>query len=379
MTCRWSTVAEAELSKCLPDGSGPKSSCKKACQCNSLDEAAPSAPSVVHLITQLRPPHLQGLSPTDLKLLHHAQGSLALTSTSTEDLRLGVSYPYVLHGILAVTALKLFACQHPAQSAGQRLLEYASRHQQHALTLANPHIGNLDERNVQPVLKLAFMIALSSLGFPLCQDLGGVVGSGQTNSDDSIDHVLLSFRLTRGFKSISQRKWQLESVPAQYGSPNLEDPDPWQQDLVNRYSPHYSTIRKLITSRCTPGYETSACLDAIRKVFSFVALIEDMPDLWQDARLIQIWPIELEEIVITMMSARREIALVILGHYTALLELRSGVVWPFRGWPKVLLEKICMVLGSEWATHLTWPRARVLHHLDGSRTLYQQMDDVLDI
>jgi hypothetical protein len=52
---------------------------------------------------------------------------------------------------------------------------------------------------------------------------------------------------------------------------------------MNRFSPHYSAIRRLMISLCAPGFETLECLDTIRKVFLFVALIEDAPDLWQDA------------------------------------------------------------------------------------------------
>jgi hypothetical protein len=175
---------------------------------------------------------------------------------------------------------------------------------------------------------------------------------------DPIDDILNSFLMTRGIKTILLRKWQLEGAPDPDPGPELDDCDPLKQDLVAKYPP-YSVIRSLITKHCPSEADRHVCLDATRKVFSFTAILEEEPDAHQDARLVQVWPIEIERRFIDMLTERRPIALLILGYYSALMKLRSHTMWPFHRWPEIILRRVNEFLGQQWAQYLEWPKARV--------------------
>ena len=285
-----------------------------------------------------------------MELLHSSfREGEALGFDTEEDIRLGFSFPYLLHIILGLSALRLY----DRQPARMELLVRASRHQDRALALVRPHLVNLDRHNVHAVLRFALIVSIVALGQPLYRSIG------PSQYGDPIDDVLHSFNMVRGVRFVTERQWQLSGQSYSDGGPRLDDDDPWQQGLRAKF-PQYHAVRRLITKTCTVDSERLVCLDALRKVFSFIDLIESNPELHPDARLVQIWPIELDQRFIAMMSTRRPIALLILGYYTALLKLRSGTVWPFVAWPRLVLRRAMEVLGNEWTVHLHWVIKRVI-------------------
>ena len=307
-------------------------------------------------------PRYQPLPTGDMELLH---SSISEGETfgldADDDIRLGFSSPYLLHIILSLSALRMY----DRQPTRLDLLARASRHQNHALTLVRPHLASLNHQNVYTVLRFAFLVSIVALGQPLYRSNSA---NNPQQTQDPIDDLLHSFAMVRGVKFVTDRQWQLsgEAFPLHAGGagPRLDDEDPFCQDLPAKF-PQYRALRTLITRTCTITSERLVCLDALRKVFSFTALIESDPDLHPHARMIQIWPIELDARFMAMLTARRPIALLILGCYTALLKLRAGGAWPFEAWPGMVLREVVEILGKEWARHLGWAVGRVLG--DGRR------------
>lgn len=298
----------------------------------------------------LSPPHVQSLPIRDLELLHHQMVCNQASGTDGEDIQLGFAAPYLLHTILSCSALLLFSKQ-PTRT---ELLDLAYRHQDSALTLVGPHLICLDSTNIQAVLQFAAIMSVIALARPLYRHPYRV-----TRRTDPIDDILNSFLMTRGIKTILLKKWQIESAPDPDPGPELDACDPWKQDLIAKY-PSYSVLRSLIVKHCPDNTDRLVCLDASRKIFSFIAMLEEEPEAHPDARLVQIWPIEIERTVIDMLAERRPISLLILGYYSALMKLRSHTMWPYHAWPKIILHRVDEVLGHEWAQHLEWPKARVL-------------------
>ena len=308
--------------------------------------------SCIKTVASLSPPHLQPLPIADLELLHAARSEgYGLTVDLHDDIQLGFSFPYVLHIILSLSALRLLD-RNPTRT---KLLQQASRHQDRALALVKPSLADLGDHNIHAVLRFSFMAAIAALGHPLRPHGESSFGLEQ----DPITDIIHSFNMTRGIKFVNERKWLLTGEPYQEGGPDLEDDDPWLQDLRTKFAV-YPEVRQLILDHCAPGAETLVCLDAIRKVFSFIDLIEQDPDLFHDARLIQIWPIELDQRFIDLLVSRHQVAILILGYYSALLKLRSGNTWPFEAWPSLLLRRVEEVLEEKWACHLWWPKLRIL-------------------
>lgn len=310
---------------------------------------------IPHLGMSLPPslsaPHLQSLPLADLELLYHQMRCYEATGQDSDDIQLGFTFPYVLHSILSLSALLLFS-QQPTRI---ELLDRACAHQNSALTLVRPHLIDLNKHNVNAVVKFSAITSVIALAQPLYQDPYRI-----GRASDPISDMLNSFHMARGIRTVLERQWQMEGIHRDPDAgPDLDDEDPWQQDLMIKYSP-YPVLRNLIRSRCTYEADRLVCLDATRKIFSFITLLEDHPNLHPDARLIQIWPIEIKKRFLNMLIARRPIALLILGYYSVLMKLRSDTMWPFDSWPAKLLQKIEEVLGDDLGEYLEWPRTRVL-------------------
>lgn len=300
--------------------------------------------------TSLSPPHIQSLPICDLELLHHQMVCNQALGHDGEDIQLGFASPYLLHTILSCSALCLFS----KQPTRIELLDLAHRHQNSALTLVRPHLVSLSGANIQAVLQFAAIMSVIALARPLyCHPYR--VGS----RSDPIDDIIDSFLMTRGVKTILCQKWQLEGAWDPDPGPGPDDEDPWKQDLVAKYPP-YSMLRTLVAEHCSSESDRLVCLDATRKIFSFVAMLEEEPDAHPDTRLVQIWPIEIEKNFINMLSERRPIALLILGYYSALMKLRSHTMWPYHAWPGIVFQRVDELLGQDWAQYMQWPKDRVL-------------------
>ncbi|KAM0706167.1 hypothetical protein Q7P35_006716 [Cladosporium inversicolor] len=304
-------------------------------------------------------PRYQPLRTSDMELLHTSiRESDTFGLDPDNDIRLGFSSPYLLHIILSLSALRLY----DRQPTRTDLLTRASRHQNHALSLVRPHLASLNQQNVHAVLRFAFLVSIAALGQPLYHP-----DAQSPHGQDPIDHLLHSFNMVRGVRFVTERQWQLSGEAHTHphtAAPRLDDEDPFRQNLTAKF-PQYRALRTLITAQTSPTNSPNpedrlVTLDALRKVFSFVALIEANPNLHPHARLMQIWPLELDARFIEMLGARRPVALLVLGCYTALLKLRAGGAWPFGKWPGLVLRRIGEFLGREWGIYLGWAVGRVL-------------------
>lgn len=321
--------------------------CRNASSPPPIDDIPQSG---VNLPPSISAPHIQPLPLADLELLYHQMRCYEATGQDSSDIQLGFTFPYVLHSILSLSALLLFS-QQPSRI---ELLDRACSHQNSALTMVRPHLVGLNKQNVDAVIKFSAITSVIALAQPLYRHPYRL-----SRTSDPISDILNSFHMTRGIRSVLERQWQMEGIHRDPDAgPELDDEDPWQQDLITKYPP-YPILRNLITTHCTSEADRLVCLDATRKVFSFITLLEDHPNLHPDARLIQIWPIEIKKHFLNMLIARKPIALLILGHYSVLMRLRSDTMWPFNAWPAKLLDRIEEVLVDEWDEYLQWPRRRV--------------------
>lgn len=267
-----------------------------------------------------------------------------------QDIQLGFAFPHLLHTILSCSALSLYS----KQPERIELLDSAYVHQNAALLSVRAHLTDLNKSNIQAVLPFAAIMSVIALAQPLYPH---PYRPGQRR--DPIDSIVNSFLMTRGIKTILERQWQLEGVSNPNEDLDFDCEDPWGQDLMSKFPP-YPVLRSLITEHCTLEADKVVCLDASRKIFSYITFLEEQPDAHQDPRLAQIWPIEIDKRFIDMVSARRPIALLILGYYAALMRMRSETMWPYAAWPSMILHRVDALLGEEWSEHLQWPKDRVL-------------------
>jgi hypothetical protein len=263
---------------------------------------------------------------------------------------LAFATPYLLHEMLAVSALRLFA-EH-----GQRheLVARASFHQTKALGLVQPYVTAVTEEQCLPLLFFSSFAAISGLA-----EVALDAHRGCDKFADPIAKTTHSFQLSRGIMTMLTphwpyicQTWAWTIISSQIEA--CSDLTPLPETI-----PTYTTLRSLAFG-VEPDQARKACLRAVELTLGSLSLVQQCEDASVSRRLVTSWPIEVDAEFHLLLADRKPVSLVILAHYAALLSLGTGLWWVGR-WPALLLEHISSALGEEWAEFLTWPRNVVLN------------------
>lgn len=303
-------------------------------------------------------PHLA--IPEDARLVKHFQSSTVFelgygvidTSCWQSDVpELAAKYPFLQHGIIACAALHV-AFLNPSQ--GQRYRLIAAHHQDLALPEFRCAIEDANSSNYLALL--AFMHLLLTHCFAAGQydeDLLLVQG----RSDLCLPEWL---RVIRGgcdiFKPVRQHITCLPNVLA------MMEPDLRGQSCPRSDDDRLCGLFDLIGSNMAQNIEANfegSCsyllpsLHLLSKAFTRtqVAKSRNVYALW-DA--LHIWPVQVPQEYLNLLTQRHPIALIFLAHYCILL-LPLDVNWYMSGYSKRLLRRIYDQLDEEWRPWLQWP------------------------
>lgn len=259
------------------------------------------------------------------------------------------THRYVLHVGLALSALHLFS----KQPSRMELFERASAHQNEALRLVRPEISNLTQENALPVFLFSGPTSVFAMAEP------NLSPSHQNN--DPVNDLLSSFQLSRGIKTILVQHWAYLNT-TWIASALVPDDDENETNFgLNTVHPAYATLKKYITSACDNDdndKQAEACHEAAETLFRYITMLETNPELYDNPKLVQMWPIDVPQLYIDMLSKRNPVALVVLGYYAALMRLKSDTWW-LNNWPRRILQRVGAILGPTYADILQWPRDRV--------------------
>ncbi|KAM0716844.1 hypothetical protein Q7P37_006696 [Cladosporium fusiforme] len=263
--------------------------------------------------------------------------------------RLALATPYLLHEVLAVSALHLFAESRPRKE----LMTRASFHQTEALRLVQPSITAITEEQSLPLLFFAGFAAISVLA-----EASFDAHSGCDKTLDPLDKTAHSFQLSRGTMALLaphwpflRQTWAWTVIRSQIEAGSDLTPSP-------QTIPTYPTLRSLAFG-VEPDQARRACLRAVELTLGSISLVQQRKDASLSTRVVTSWPIETDAEFHALLAERKPVALIILAHYAALLSLGTGLWWIGR-WPVLLLEHIDSRLGEEWAEFLSWPKSVVL-------------------
>lgn len=265
-----------------------------------------------------------------------------------EFVKLAIATPYLLHEVLAMSALRLFA----ENTARQELILRASYHQAEALRLVQPHVEAVTQDQSLPLLFFSSFVAISGIA-EAALDAHGVCDG----TFDPIAKTTHSFQLSRGTMALVTPHWQyirqtwawsIISSQIEAGSDLTAQP---------RRIRTYIAVRSLAFG-VEPDTARKACLRAVDLTFDSLSLVSQREDAAVSTRRVSAWPIEVGDDFHLLLAERRPVSLVILAHYAALLRLGTGLWWVGR-WPELLLDHIVSTLGDEWEEFLAWPKTVV--------------------
>ena len=264
--------------------------------------------------------------------------------------KIGLERPYLLHSMMALSALHLFA-QDPSR---KKLVSTASAHQGAALREAQPVISRMTEDDSIGIFAFSGFTALDTLA-----DLT-LHASGGEKARDLIEDMLSFFHLSRGIKTVIAPFYPFLSTS--WAAPTLKYSDDRHliYPTIDRdYGLPRRVVRDVIEME-TQQENRRACNLANDRLFEYIAVLAIHRQEDDGVRLIQTWPVEIEKECLDMLAARRPVALIILAHYAVLMGMRPGVWW-MSGLPRTLLHCIESMLGAMWSDALAWPREMIIN------------------
>jgi len=346
-------------------------------------------PISTSLLPELSPSHF---TPQTNELLHHYTSTLykMLSSKRSRSVWridmpiLGLSHPFVLSGLLSLSALHLSSL---IPSRRREFLNYAISQESAALPSFRKAMVNCNPDSIDAVFAFAGNAICYVLASP--RDMYG--GEKHQQQPDRCrlpsrndDHAHW-FIMMRGLMAFLSNNWSgiakgsfaplLHGDPGPvYASYNPDDEqlvkleqlfesfdssptsqEEQQQPLLRPLpafssSPPSHTLQQKTTNHDPQIYHTA--LLELRRVFA-LPYTPHRTICTQTAA--HMWPGSLNQDFVELIYERDERALVILAHYCVLLK-KVDHVWYLKGLGKGLLESIWEVLGEEWRPWVRWAR-----------------------
>jgi hypothetical protein len=294
------------------------------------------------------------LNITDLELLHNFHKKAAYWSKpdgelervwSDELVEGGFSCEYIMHAVLALSALQLFS----EDQTKTKWYMQATAHQDAAIKLARPLFQQPIGENSGDMFAFSAVTAIFALKEPLLRPL-----ELMSKPFNPVTELLDSCRLARGlshswdrFSQDKKSEWKamVEAVP---------------EERVRARSveyPQFLALTNAISEHCTEE-EKNHCLGPAIKLFDHLSLLQTNPDTNRFAYLIHVWQKCISEEYIELCYDSHPVALVVLAHWAVLIGQRQKI-WFFQGWPKILLEHIISILDDSWHELLQWPKMMI--------------------
>ncbi|KAJ0421366.1 hypothetical protein BJY00DRAFT_282595 [Aspergillus carlsbadensis] len=270
--------------------------------------------------------------------------------------RLGFSYPFLLSSILALVSLRRF----DEDRTCTRWYIRAIAHQQAAISLSRPYLHRLESPHQKAILAFSTFTSLYAVAEPLHRPASRYLACSEF---DPVEEFVHAMRLSRGSSAFVQH--HLRSViasdafmAAKYSPVQLKA----ACDLEAPF-PQLRTLRNAILGISEDCERRAVYLDAVERLFVCMNILldsdngNDNDNAGNSHRLMVIfaWTQEVDRTFWDLCSARHPVALVIMGHFAALMSLKQGI-WFLQHWPVVLLRYIQeKVTDGRWGDLLRWP------------------------
>ena len=264
---------------------------------------------------------------------------------------LGLGHPYLMHGILALSALHMATLQ-PDRRA--EFTAKAALHEQHALPVFRTAVSNLSKENSHAIF------AFSALVVHYAQAIATKPSGSETSDPSTADILPAWFSLERGTKSLllKIRPW-LEDGPF---SSLFQDRGLPLDCTLNPDDGYFTVILPLLSPSTTvvtkDEEELLICRAALQELRKEAALPYS-PYHTLGAKVIPlIWPIAVSEKYINLVHSGYPKALIVLAYFCVLLH-QAESSWHLQNQAEQILEAITQRLEKSWIPWLEWPRQRV--------------------
>ncbi len=284
--------------------------------------------------------------------------------------QLGLTYPFLLSGIIAISALHL-AKLLPYRK--QELLNSAVAQQSAALPSFRASIAKPNAESIHATFAFAGSVVYYIMASP--EDINGVK-MDRCRIPSKADKYPHWFQTMRGLMALLSSHWDaLTKGP--FSTLLSNDPD-LHYLLDNPDDSHLAKLEEMFpTSSPSPlslpisvpppsfrsspahllsqdGRKVEVCREALKELRRVVALTHLPDGILSSEASLRVWVGNIRQDFIELIYERDPRALVILAHYCVLLK-REDHLWYMTGLGPGLLENIWQALGEEWRPWIQWP------------------------
>ncbi|KAL8720539.1 MAG: hypothetical protein Q9225_002609 [Loekoesia sp. 1 TL-2023] len=257
----------------------------------------------------------------------------------TIAVRYGLSHPFLLHGILALTALHMATCRPERRDF---YMTRATELQNDALKRFRD-VQKTDDSNCIPVFLFS-----SLLGVHLLADRSRTQG---LDFNEYLDHVLGCIGLLRSVMKLVLREWTPFFKESDI-SPLIRSPNP--QPPYDNIPSECHGLNDLIQESDLGPSSIATYNAAIDRLFWLFALAEVPSVNHNTARWAIGWPVLIPDEYIMLLNQRRPEALIILAYYGVVLHFYREA-WTIGDTGASLIRAVNAQVGSFWERWLAWP------------------------
>ncbi|KAE8395451.1 hypothetical protein BDV23DRAFT_95124 [Aspergillus alliaceus] len=295
-------------------------------------------------------PQAPELNLRDMELLLHWCSSTYATMAHNKQAehiyqyvlpREGLEYPFVLHGLLALSAL------HMARTGDQiprsHYFSIALEHQNRALALFRPVVLSINRENSHTVFAFAGVLFQLAFAMSPCSPFA--------DTYDSIRDLIQAFTLCRGLREIIGASWGwVKEGKFADMLVNVDDTKHWPlPEAVQAAISHLESLNQ---------YRRSEIADHDADCYgSAISHLKDMMEIYQDKpRRVELalrWPFGLEPKYLDLLKDHDPMALVILAHYCLVLH-HFRHHWWMEGWSSHVARGVWDHLDEYWRPYVSW-------------------------
>ncbi|KAB8262166.1 hypothetical protein BDV32DRAFT_120648 [Aspergillus pseudonomiae] len=246
--------------------------------------------------------------------------------------------PFLMHGILAVSALHLSLSEDEPQKSFW--LGLATAHKSQALPQFLENLHSVDAANAKAMMGLSGLVVAFAFGSAL---------TGVSDADKPcLDTLHNVFVLCRGVQQIIN----VASTLRHTNFAPLFDPTPPQVAYPDRAKESLDRLEQLNTAHGTGrGHDTAAYARAIQELRGLSVHTFAQPTCMM---LAAGWAIRATPEYLQYVQRHEPFALVVHAHYCTFLHIARENCF-LQSWGSCVLREIYHLLDSTWRPHISWP------------------------
>ncbi|KAK9238659.1 hypothetical protein V1525DRAFT_400653 [Lipomyces kononenkoae] len=290
----------------------------------------------------------------DLEWMHHYSTETYRTLSEIPELqeiwktvvpKEALAHRFLMHGILALSALHLSQINSKKGSNRMVYIEMATEHQSSALSLFRSELNRITPLNCNALFAFSSILSILTFASSPC--------TGIDQRMASVEGILGAFGLLRGVYGILHTAWD-------YIEKGQLGPVVREARAISERTVADEAREALPAMEYLDEVNSNASLDTDAKE-AYGVSIRKLRDCFQklNARCQQVrtamsWPITVPPAYISLLKSRQPMALVILAHYCVILSWVDWCWW-LTGWGERVIREIYRCLDARWRLSIQWP------------------------